>query len=72
LAQAGVGTLQGIGGTASATLAGVLAVRAGYSAAFLALAFIAFVGGVLFLLLMPETKHMSLTPVKDAAGSPST
>jgi hypothetical protein len=72
LAQAGVGTLQGIGGTASATLAGVLAVRAGYSAAFLALAFIAFVGGVLFLLLMPETKHMSLTPVKNAAGSPST
>jgi MFS family permease len=69
LAQAGVGTLQGIGGTASATLAGVLAVRAGYSAAFLTLAFIALLGGVLFLLLMPETRHMSLTQVNDAAGS---
>jgi MFS family permease len=69
LAQAGVGTLQGIGGTASATLAGVLAVRAGYSAAFLTLAFIASVGGMLFLLLMPETRHMGLPKVKDAAGS---
>jgi MFS family permease len=69
LAQAGVGTLQGIGGTASATLAGVLAVRAGYSAAFLTLAFIALLGGVLFLLLMPETRHMSLAQVNDAAGS---
>jgi MFS family permease len=55
VAQAGVGTLQGIGGTVSATLAGVVVVRAGYSAAFLTLAVIAALGGLLFWLYMPET-----------------
>ena len=60
VAQAGVATLQGIGGTVSATLAGAVVVRAGYSAAFLTLAFIAALGGLLFWLLMPETRTAPL------------
>lgn len=55
-AQAGVGTAQGIGGTVSATLAGTIVVQAGYGAAFLTLAAIAALGGILFWLLMPETR----------------
>jgi MFS family permease len=55
-AQAGVGTLQGIGGTVSATLAGATVVAAGYHAAFLVLALIAALGGLLFVLFMPETR----------------
>jgi predicted MFS family arabinose efflux permease len=58
MAQAGVGTLQGIGGTISATIAGATVVEAGYSAAFLMLASIAAAGGVLFWLFMPETHDM--------------
>jgi MFS family permease len=57
VAQAGVGTLQGIGGTASATLAGSLTAAAGYSVAFLTLASIALLGGVLFSIFMPETRR---------------
>jgi MFS family permease len=60
VAQAGVGTIHGIGGTVSATLAGVVVVRAGYSMAFLTLAFIAALGGLLFWLLMPETRTAPL------------
>jgi len=63
VAQAGVGTLQGIGGTLSATLAGSVVVWAGYGAAFLTLAAIAGTGGVLFWMLMPETR--SASPVAD-------
>jgi MFS family permease len=55
-AQAGVGTAQGIGGMLSAALAGQAVVRAGYDAAFLTLAAIAALGGVLFWLLMPESR----------------
>lgn len=55
-AQAGVGTAQGVGGMLSATLAGQVVVREGYSAAFLMLAGIAAVGGLLFWLFMPETR----------------
>jgi MFS family permease len=66
VAQAGVGTLQGIGGTLSATLAGAIVVRGGYSAAFLTLACIAAVGALIFLLFMPETKPMNVLPTKRA------
>lgn len=64
-AQAGVGTAQGLGGMLSATLAGGVAVHAGYSAAFLVLAGIAGIGGLLFWLLMPETR-----PTDDEAALP--
>jgi len=48
-------TAQGIGAALSTTLAGVVVVHAGYSAAFLTLAAIAFVGALVFLFGMPET-----------------
>jgi MFS family permease len=55
-AQGAVGTVHGIGGVISATLAGAIVVRYGFDAAFLTLAGIAALGGVLFALVMPETK----------------
>ena len=55
-AQGAVATAQGIGASLSATLAGVIIVSAGYSAAFLSLAAIAGVGFALYLMLMPETR----------------
>ena len=48
--------MAGIGGTMSGALAGAIVVRAGYPAAFLTLAAIAALGGVLFWALMPETR----------------
>jgi predicted MFS family arabinose efflux permease len=55
VALGAVTTAQGIGAALSTTLAGLIVVEAGYSAAFLALAAIAGIGLVLFLLAMPET-----------------
>lgn len=55
-AQGAVATAQGIGASLSATLAGLIIVSAGYSAAFLSLAAIAGVGFALYLTLMPETR----------------
>jgi MFS family permease len=69
VAQAGVGTLQGIGGTLSSTLAGAIVVRAGYSAAFLTLASVAGLGALLFLLFMPETKTLNPRPANAALGA---
>ncbi len=63
VAQAGVGTLQGVGGTISATLAGATVVAAGYDAAFLTLAGIAALSGLAFVALMPETRPADLAPV---------
>jgi MFS family permease len=48
-------TAQGIGASLSTTVAGFIVVKAGYSAAFLALAAIAAAGLALFWLAMPET-----------------
>jgi MFS family permease len=59
VSQGAVATAQGIGAASSATLAGVIIVSAGYSAAFLTLAAIASVGFVLYLVAMPETRSMS-------------
>jgi MFS family permease len=56
VAQGAILTAQGIGAALSTTLAGVVVVHAGYSAAFLTLAGVAFAGAVLFLFGMPETK----------------
>jgi MFS family permease len=55
VAQGAAATAQGLGAALSATLAGVVIVGAGYSAAFLVLAAIAAVGFALYLLFMPET-----------------
>ena len=55
-AQGTVGTVHGLGGVLSATLAGQVVVRAGYDAAFLTLSAIAVLGGILFWVAMPETR----------------
>jgi len=49
---------QGVGAALSTTLAGLIVVVHGYSAAFLTLAGIAAVGMMAFLILMPETKDI--------------
>jgi hypothetical protein len=71
VAQAGVGTLQGVGGTVSATLAGTTVVVAGYHAAFLMLALIAGLGGLLFFLFMPETRPTHLSGERRRPGRPT-
>ena len=55
VALGAVMTAQGIGASLSTTLAGLIVVKAGYSAAFLTLAAIAGAGLALFWLAMPET-----------------
>jgi len=55
VALGAVMTAQGIGASLSTTLAGLIVVNAGYSAAFLTLAAIAGTGLALFWLAMPET-----------------
>jgi MFS family permease len=50
---------QGIGAALSTTVAGLIVVASGYSAAFLTLAAIAALGLVLFWLAMPETKDIA-------------
>jgi MFS family permease len=50
-----VNTAQGIGAALSTTLAGIVVVHAGYSAAFLTLAGVAAAGLLLFLVAMPES-----------------
>jgi len=50
-----VNTAQGIGAALSTTLAGIVVVHAGYSAAFLTLAAVAAAGLLLFFFAMPET-----------------
>ncbi|RZM05108.1 MAG: MFS transporter, partial [Sphingomonas sp.] len=56
VSQGAVATAQGLGAAMSATLAGAIIVWAGYSASFLALAAIAAIGFVLYLVAMPETR----------------
>jgi MFS family permease len=55
IAQGAILTAQGIGAALSTTLAGVVVVHAGYSAAFLTLAAVALLGGLVFFFGMPET-----------------
>jgi MFS family permease len=68
-AQGVVGTVHGVGGVMSMAIAGQLVVRAGYDAAFLALAAVAALGAVLFWLAMPETRGAIAATI--APGSPS-
>ena len=66
-AQGAVGTVHATGGIVGGALAGLVVVRAGYDAAFLALAAIAALGAALFWLAMPETR-----PAQHAAeGAPA-
>jgi MFS family permease len=65
-AQGAVLTAQGIGAALSTTLAGVIVVSAGYSAAFLTLAAVAASGLLLFLFAMPETGPSS----RETDGTP--
>jgi MFS family permease len=55
---------QGMGAALSTSLAGLIVVAAGYSAAFLTLAAIAAAGLALFWLAMPETRDLSAAPPK--------
>jgi MFS family permease len=55
IAQGAILTAQGVGAALSTTLAGVVVVHAGYSAAFLTLAGVALVGALVFFFGMPET-----------------
>jgi len=55
VAQGAILTAQGIGAALSTTLAGVVVVHAGYSAAFLTLAGVALVGALVLFFGMPET-----------------
>jgi MFS family permease len=50
-----VATVQGIGASLSNTVAGLIVVTAGYSAAFLTLAGVAVAAFIIFLIAMPET-----------------
>jgi len=56
-----------VGASLSATLAGVIIVSAGYSAAFLSLAAIAGLGFALYVALMPETRDS--LPEAEAGGT---
>lgn len=58
ITRGAVQAAQGVGAALSTTLAGLLVVADGYSAAFLALAAIAAAGLVLFWLGMPETRNI--------------
>ena len=61
LAQGGVITAQGIGAALSTSLAGLVVVHAGFSAAFLVLACIAASGFLLYFFAMPETQGTDST-----------
>jgi predicted MFS family arabinose efflux permease len=68
-AQGGVGTVHSVGGILSAPIANSVAVWAGYDAAFLTGAATAALGGILFWLVMPETKAAS-PPVEVSRAPP--
>jgi MFS family permease len=59
VAQGAILTAQGIGAALSTTLAGIVVVHAGYSAAFLTLAGVAILGVLVFFFGMPETNPPS-------------
>lgn len=68
VAQGAVATVQGVGASISASLAGVIIVTAGYSAAFVTLATIAACGLVLYIVAMPETRGYA-PPTNHDAGA---
>ena len=56
VAQGAIITAQSIGAALSTTIAGLVAVRAGYSAAFLTLGAVAGVGAAVCFVALPETR----------------
>ena len=69
VSQGAVATAQGLGAALSATLAGLIIVSAGYSAAFFVLAAIAAFGFAIFMIFMPETRGLSASQTRAAAPS---
>jgi MFS family permease len=59
VAQGAVITAQSIGAAFSTTLAGLIVVKAGYSAAFLTLGAVAAIGAAVCTLALPETREIS-------------
>jgi MFS family permease len=59
VAQGAIITAQGIGAAFSTTLAGLIVVEAGYSAAFLTLGAVAAIGAAVCTLALPETREIS-------------
>jgi sugar phosphate permease len=57
-----VGTVQGIGGSLSNVVAGLIVVTAGYAAAFVTLAAVALIAFVVMLAAMPETGGKGTAP----------
>lgn len=72
VSQGAVATVQGVGASMSASLAGVVIVQASYSAAFLTLAAIAAAGLVLYLVAMPETRDYQPPTDQDAVPAQAT
>ncbi|MEH3146879.1 MAG: MFS transporter [Methylobacterium frigidaeris] len=70
VSQGAVATAQSLGAALSATLAGLIIVSAGYSAAFLTLAAIAAGGFALYLFAMPETRAGAAEPGGPARPGP--
>jgi len=64
VSQGIVGTVQGVGGSLSNVVAGLIVVSQGYNAAFLALAGVAATAFLLILLALPET-----VPLQDASAA---
>ena len=62
LARGMLGTVQGVAGSLSNVVAGVLVIGVGYSATFLALSTVALVGFLLLLIRMPETGTLASRP----------
>jgi MFS family permease len=67
-----LGTVQGAGGSLSQAVAGLLVVKAGYDAAFLALSGVALIAFVLVLRAMPETgpRAVERRPIGRAGAAP--
>jgi MFS family permease len=59
IAQGAIITAQGVGAALSTTLAGLIVVKAGYNAAFLALGAVAAVGALICAFALPETRERS-------------
>jgi MFS family permease len=61
VAQGAIITARGIGAARSTTVAGIIIVYAGYSAAFLTLAAVAVAGLAIYFFVMPETRDTPLS-----------
>jgi MFS family permease len=71
VSQGAITTAQGVGASLSTTLAGIIVVKAGYSAAFLALAVVAAVAFCLYLFAMPETGRCEAAAGAGPAPAPA-